>query len=130
MFTKAVFEDLIHPFTLTFKKPKLEKLYRNLIEEKHLQRFSPFHMMILSMIAIWVFGWIRVAAFYSTGSKKEFLLYLVNGVLLLIGIVLEIMVIWIKQYIHLRTIPLTFFVLLSGAVANGIEQRFPSIFPG
>jgi len=112
------FENHYSPFTLIFYNRKLEDYYQRNRADLCLSHFSPFYLILITIIFIVCTTIYMGYQLFSLGQTKVGWFFVIGDGLLVLGMILEIIVNLIKKLQKMRCILLCIFIFLATAVVN------------
>ena len=106
MLINQAFEDFITPWSLSFKKPKLEALYQDSLNNDYLRRFSPFYAVLISVMAISFTTLCLLRCSLNSEGSTEVITIIAYSAVNILSVILELAVNFYVKLKRLRTIPL------------------------
>ena len=131
MFLSPPFEATLYPLTLRFKKQKLEDYYQESTYDNCLSYCSPFYSILLtnSIIAILTF-YVSFVYFNRPNLKEQAWTSFVTGLIIIIGMILEVIVVKFTKLRILRSFFMGTCCFVGGAFGSTGMEKSPVFRPG
>ncbi len=130
MFTNPTFANLINPHTLKFKITKPELHYRSSREEEYQRRFSPFYLILGSIVIMLCTTSYLTYRYYDNDQLEEGQGAVIATTIIFAGVILEFSISFFPKLRKIRTVPLGLCIFFGTAVLNCFIETSPVLRPG